>query len=198
MAILTRAQIEKLANIIRKHATWVVWRLLGNQYTSQADIDKLTSDGVLPMGVQTPMIKYSFVLGRMESLLKEAEWKGFSWDQLVEAATSKHTDLQKLQIQAAELSANVTLRGLFDEIQGGLYQDLAQATGQAVTEAVVQNRVDEIGHELLAADVERFQGWVMVFKLVADSVHQVGFAQSHATVEEQGIVGFGIRIGHGA
>lgn len=143
MAILTRDQIEKLSEIIRKHANWVTWRLLGDKFVSQADIDALQKEGILPMGVQTPMIKYSFVLGRLEALLKEGEWKGLTYDQLVEKATSRHTDLQKLQIEAAEMSANITLRGLFEDIQAGVFEDLAQATNRTVTEAVVQGKVAE-------------------------------------------------------
>jgi hypothetical protein len=187
MAILTRDQIEKLAEIIRKHATWVVWRLLGNKYVSQDEINKLTEEGTLPMGVQTSMIKHSFVLGRMESLLKEAEWKGFTWDQLVEAATAKHTDLQKMQIEAAELSANITLRGLFGDIQNGLYQELAQATGQAVTEVVVKERVAEE----IKSGVETRKGYIKVSNGLVNSLkenqrnwYRVAATEMHAAREK--------------
>jgi hypothetical protein len=190
MAILTRDQIEKLAEIIRKHATWVTWRLLGDKYVSQTDIDRLTKEGVLPMGVQTPMIKHSFVLGRMESLLKEAEWKEFSWDQLVEAATSKHTDLQKMQIEAAELSSHVTLRNLFDDIQRGLYQDLAQATGKAVTESVIKERVAEEIKE----GIETRKGYIKVANSLVENLkenkrnwHRVAVTEMHAA-KEKGVV----------
>jgi hypothetical protein len=190
MAILTRDQIEKLAEIIRKHATWVVWRLLGDKYVFQKDIDKLTQEGTLPMGVQTPVIQHSFVLGRMESLLKEAEWKGFTWDQLVDAATAKHTDLQKLQIEATELSANVTLRGLFDDIQRGLYQEIAQATGQAVTEAVVKEKVAEE----IKDGVESRKGYIKVANGLVDSLketqrnwHRVAVTEMHSA-KEKGVV----------
>lgn len=190
MAILTRDQIEKLAGIIRKHATWVTWRLLGDKYVSQEDIDKLTKEGVLPMDVQTPMIKHAFVLGRMESLLKEAEWKNYDWDQLVEAATSKHTDLQKMQIEAAELSFHITLRNLFSDIQKGLYQDLAQATGKAVTESVVKERVAEEIKE----GIETRKGYIKVANSLVENLketkrnwHRVAVTEMHAA-KEKGVV----------
>jgi hypothetical protein len=143
MPILTAAQIEKLAEIIRQHATWLTWRLLGNKYVSKDEIDKLKTAGILPMETQTPAIKYAFVLGELESLLKEAEWKGLSFDDLVEAATARHTDVQKLQIQASELTAYTTLRGLEDDIKNGLYQSLARATQQTINEGVVKDIVKD-------------------------------------------------------
>ncbi len=145
MATLTKDQIEKLAKIIRQHATWITWRVFGSRYVSDSDLSALKAKGILPMDVQVSAIKYAFVLGKLESLLKEAEWKGLKWDDLVEAAGASHTDVEKLQIEASELSAYTVLRGLEDEIRDGLYESLATATQRAIDESHVKEIVkDEV------------------------------------------------------
>lgn len=145
MPVFTKEQIEKLAEIIRQHATWLTWRIFGTRYVSEADLASLKAKGILPMDVQTDAIKYAFVLGKLEALLKEAEWKGLQWDDLVNAAEATHTDVENLQIQASELSAHTVLRGLEDDIRDGLYEALATATQRTIDEAHVKEIVkDEV------------------------------------------------------
>jgi hypothetical protein len=188
MPILTRDQLEKLAEVIRTHASWVVWKLLGDKYVSKEDMDRFSK--LLPTETQIPAIKYSFVLGKMEALLKEAEWKGFTWDQILDSAKSKHTDLQKMQIEAAELSANVVLRGLFDDIQNGLFQELATSTGQAVTESVVKDKVAEE----IKSGIESRKGYIKVANSLVGSLkekqrdwHRVAVTEMQAA-REKGVV----------
>jgi len=185
--MLTRAQIEKLAEIIRKHASWAVWKFAGDKYVDPADLDRLKKEGLIPTDVQPSAIEHAFVLGRMESLLKEAEWKNFSWDQLLEATTSRHTELQQAQIAAAQFSASITLRGLFEDIQQGLYRDLARSTGKAVTEAVVKDRVAEE----IKSGVEQRKNYIKVANGLIGSIketkrnwHRVASTELHAAKEK--------------
>lgn len=144
MAFLTKAQIEKLAEIIRLNATWLTWRLLGSQFITEEDLQKLKLMGLLPMDVQVESIRYAFVLGKLESLLKEGQWKNLEFDTLVSAATAKQTPVQELQIEAAELSALTQFRGLENDIQNGLFSALTNATNLAITEVQLKEKIKDI------------------------------------------------------
>jgi hypothetical protein len=143
MPVLTKEQIDKLSKIIQKHVTWITWRIFGTDYVSDKEIDRLKAEGLLPTDVQTSSIKYAFVLGKLESLLKEAEWKDLSWEDLKEAAEARHTEVEKLQIQASELSAYTVLRGLEDDIRDRVFTDISNATQEAIDEAYIKDVVKE-------------------------------------------------------
>lgn len=190
MAFLTREQIAKLAEIIRKHASWVSWRLLGNKFVTKADLKKLENDGLIPKDVKPSVIKQAFVLGKMESVLKESEWKELSWNQIKDVATEIQTPLQKMQIEASEMSMDVTLRGLFEDIQGGLFGELARATGAAVTVASVQEKVaGEIKAGTIASSnyIKVANGLVDSLKEPRRNWHRVAANELHAA-REKGVV----------
>ena len=56
--------------------------------------------------------------------------------------------------------------------------------------------VDQFVHELLGGDVGDPLGGVGFQDSVSDGVHEVGLAQSHATVKEEGVVHPGRVFGH--
>lgn len=144
MPLLTRQQVEKLADIIDQHATWFVWRTFGSQYVKKEDLDKLKASGLLPMDVQASAIKNAYVLGRLESLLKEADFRKLTWAQLQEAAKGRFTSADKFIIESAELSAFTKFRGLADDIKNHLYDRLSQAQNSAVSEAQVRETIKDI------------------------------------------------------
>lgn len=141
--ILTREQIEKLAEIIKQHATWFAWRVFGKNEISEEDLLHLKQMGKLPMDVSIESIKYAYVLGKLEAVLKEGEFKNLTWSQLMEAATGRYTDIDKLQIEAAEFSAHNYYRHLADDIKNNLYDRLAQATNQVITESHVKGIIKD-------------------------------------------------------
>jgi len=180
--VLSRAQIEKLAEIIRCHTTWLMWRMFGDQEITEKDLHDLKASGKLPMDVNASAIRYAYVLGKLQSLLKEAEFKKLTWKQLQEVATGRYTDVDKLQIKAAELSAQTEFRSLMDDIKNGLYQRLAQATHRTVTEGHVRSTISDkiktgtdlnqtyrqVARELVEALKEPHRNWE---RLAATELH---------------------------
>lgn len=144
MAFLTKEQIAKLAEVIKLHTTWLTWRLLGSSFITEADLQQLKQTGLLPMDTQVESIRYSFVLGELESLLKEGQWKNLEFDALVAAAEAKHTPVQELQIKASELSAYSQFRGLEGDIQKGLYEAVSKASQSAMDEVSVKEKIKDI------------------------------------------------------
>ena len=169
--MLSRAQIEKLAEIIKQHATWFTWRLLGHQYISEEDLARLKREGLLPTDIIASSIQYAFVLGRLEVLLKEREWKNLTWDQLVEAAIRKHTDIEKLQIEASEQSVFVHLRSLEDNIKNDLFDKLAQETHKIVTDT----QVKKIVKEAVKTGVEFNQSYIQVANKLAKDLKETKY-----------------------
>jgi len=63
--------------------------------------------------------------------------------------------------------------------------------------AVLLDGGDQLVGEVFAGDVEQPLFRVLLLHIVADGVHQVGLAQAHAAMDEQGVVGIGGGLGHG-
>jgi hypothetical protein len=144
MVFLTKEQIAKLAETIRLHASWLTWRFFGSQYITEADLQALKRLGILPMDVQVESIRYAFVLGELEALLKEAEWKQLSFDDLISAAKATQTPLQQLQIEASESSALSVFRGLEEEIKRGVFDKLVAASQKAIDESTIKEKVKDV------------------------------------------------------
>ena len=62
---------------------------------------------------------------------------------------------------------------------------------------VLLDRLDQLIGKGLAGHVDDLKGGEGFLDLVADGVHQMGFAQAHAPVHEQGVVGPGWAVRHG-
>lgn len=190
--VLSRAQIEKLAEIIRQHVTWFAWRVFGQQEVSEQDLQRLKASGKLPMDVTAPSIKYAYVLGKLESLLKEGEFKKLTWAQLQEAAKGQYTDVDKLQIQAAELSAYTKFRNLLDDLRNGLYFRLAQETHQTITEGIIRDTIADkiktgvdlgqsytkVANELMGALKETKRDWGRLASTEMHSARQRGIVNA--------------------
>ena len=171
MAVLTRHQVERLAEIVRQHAAWFIWRTLGSQAVTQGDVDRLKASGLLPMDVNVDSIKYAWVLGKLESILKENKWKNLPWDELVaEAEGRRLSPVEKLQLEAASLTAFTKFRGLAEDINSDLYERLAQATGKVVSEAQVRGTIKDI----VQTGVEMNETYLGVAKQLVDSLMEPG------------------------
>ena len=195
MATLTKKQVERLAEIIEQHATWFAWKVFGKTLISDSDLDALKASGTLPMDVRADSIKYAYVLGRLESVLKKNEWKSLTWDQLKSEAEGKLTEIDRLQIEAAELSVYTQFRGLADDIKAGLYERLSGTTQHVITEAFVRNTIKdtirtgiEVGasyHNVastLARELkETKRSWTRVAATEMQTARQKGVATAIAT-----------------
>jgi hypothetical protein len=144
MAIFTAAQIAQLAKIFQDSAAWLSWTLLGTHYVTPEELNSLKASRLFPMDMQLDTIKYSFVLGKIKSLLKESEWKKFTFDQAVEAASTRLTPTDEFQIEATKLSFYSKIRGLESDIKTGLFDQIAGASKQAVTETMVREKIADI------------------------------------------------------
>jgi len=186
--VLTRAQIEKLAKIIEDHATWFAWRVHGKNAVSKVDVDRLKAQGTLPMDVPVSSIRYAYVLGKLESLLKENEYKKLSWNDLVRVAEGKIYPIDNLKIEAAELSFNTKFRRLSDDLKNNLYDQLSQAAGRAITETEVRGKIrdvvkvgldmqrsyQEVARDLVETLKETKRDWTRVAANELHSAHQRG------------------------
>jgi hypothetical protein len=141
------------------------------------------------MDVQVSSIKYAYVLGRLESLLKENEWKNLSWADLERLAEGKtNSTIDQLKIDAAEMSFNTKFRGLADDIKDGLYQRLSQSTSKRITEAAVRGQIkdtvklgvemqrsyQEVARNLVNTLKETKRNWVRVAATEMHAAHQNG------------------------
>jgi hypothetical protein len=152
MAILTAEQIKKLSELIRQHANWFIWKVFGKDSITAEDLNQLKSSGLLPMDVSHETIKYSYVLGKLEAILKRDEWKNFTWEQLVEEASGAPSAADKLTIEAAELTAINKFRNLENEIRDNLFSDINIQSEHAIVEATIRGTIKDTvktGVELL-------------------------------------------------
>ncbi len=190
MPLLTRQQVEKLAEIIDQHTTWFVWRTFGSQYVKKEDLDKLKAGGLLPVDVQASAIKNAYVLGRLEALLKEADFRKLTWAQLQEAAKGRFTSADRFIIEAAELSAYTKFRGLAADIRSNLYERLSQAQNSVVTEAQVRDTIKDIvklGSELHRSFREVARDLVETLKEPTRNWTRVAATELH-TAWQRGVV----------
>jgi hypothetical protein len=144
VAILTRAQVEKLSEIIEQHATWFAWRIYGKAAASQSQIDALKAKGLLPMDTTVQSVKYAYVLGKLEAVLKEGEYRNLTWAELQERARGHLSQIDHFQIEAAEMTTMTKFRGLTDDLKSGLFEGLAQATRKTITEAQVRGEIKDV------------------------------------------------------
>jgi hypothetical protein len=77
--MLTKQQVEQLIAIFRHHMTWMSWRLLGTVSITESDLQELKRKGLLPLDVTAETIRDAYVLGRLESILKIAEFQKLTW-----------------------------------------------------------------------------------------------------------------------
>ena len=66
-----------------------------------------------------------------------------------------------------------------------------------IDHAIVAHRVDHLVHEPLGRDVGQLHVAIVLQHVLPDRVHQMGFAEPHATVDEQRVVRARRRLGDG-
>lgn len=198
MPLLTKSQIEKLVKIISQHSKWLTYVLLGDRYIKDEDLQELKRLGFLPTDIQAPTIKYAHVLGKLESVLKRAEWKGLKWDQIVAEAKQKYTPLEQRQIEASELSAYATLRNFEGELQRGVFAALSQSSDKVITEGIVREKIAkeieagvafgkpfrEVAHSLIDSFKSSERNWHRVATNELHAARQKGMVMSIVQKED--------------
>jgi len=198
MAIITKEQLEKVAEIIRRHVGWFMWRLFGESFSS-VDSSKVKVPSAASDKLPVSIIHLAFMLGEQEALLKESEWKTYGWGDLEEAAKRPLTELEGLQVKAAELSAYSSFRRLGEDIVNGLYDDLAQTTGAVISEGQVRGILKDkikfgvetnrayfdVAKDLVGDLKEKHRNWYRVASTEMHKARQLGVAQ--AIIEKKDI-----------
>lgn len=188
MAIIKKGQLDRIAGIVKRYTDWFIGRLFGPSYVDKPpvniDEDNLTD---LPGS----MVTLSFELGLQEATLKDEEWSQLTWD-AVKDSQRPLTEVQKLQVQAAEMSAYTQYRRLADDIANGLYDRLAQATRTTVSEAQVRGEIKEqiqagvagnrsyrdVAHSLVGELKEQQRNWTRVAATEMHAARQKGVAEA--------------------
>jgi hypothetical protein len=185
--VLTRRLLDRLAEIIKRRAEEYNRRLFGTRFGGK-DMPTASGEDPLPASI----VHLSFALGKAEAVLKEEEWKQVTWDQLEASTQLELSEVEKRQIEAAELSAYTEFRGLADDIQDGLFRKLSQATGKVVTEAQVRGTIVDkvqlgveanssyqtVAKELVGDLKEQKRSWTRVASTEMHSARQRGVAQT--------------------
>ena len=96
-----------------------------------------------------------------------------------------------------ELGLRAFLAGDELDVVDEQHVDAAVALAE-IEHAVVADRVDHLVHEPLGRDVGQLQMTVVLQHVVADRVHQMRLAETHAAVDEQRVVGARRRFRDGA
>lgn len=190
--MLTKQQIEQIISIIRHHMTWMSWRILGQTSITEGDLEELRLKKLLPLNVNADTIKDAYVLGRLESILKLTEFKKLTWTQVLDEVAFSRTPIDKLQIDAANLSAKVVLRNLSRDIEDKVFQSLADEIKQTVTEATVKDIVkdkikmavawrktyDKVGDDLADTLKDKRRNWRRVATTEIHAARQKGYVNS--------------------
>lgn len=195
MAILTKEQLDKIREIIQRHVNWFIWKLFGSKY-ADSDPSKVDVPEYVKDQLPSSLTKISFILGREEATMKETEWKAYTWDNLAQAAAKKLTPVEMLQVKAAELSAYSKYRSLGEDIINGLYNQLAVATNQSISEGQVRGiikdkikfgvetnrKYSDVANDLVASLKENKRNWARVASTEMHQSRQIGIA--HAIVNK--------------
>jgi hypothetical protein len=191
MAIITKEKLDKLADIIRRHVGWFLWRLFGEDFSS-VDSSKVGVPGAAADKLPVSITHLSFILGEQEALLKESEWETYGWGDLDEAARKPLTELEQLQVKAAELSAYSAFRRLGEDIVNGLYDELAQTTGAVISESQVRGVIKDkikvgvetnrayfdVAKDLVGDLKEKKRNWYRVASTEMHKARQLGVANA--------------------
>jgi hypothetical protein len=198
MAVLTQDQVNKIAELIRQHTNWFIWKVFGKDLISAEDLKELKESGLLPMEVSYESIKYSYVLGKLEAILKKNEWKNLTWDQLMDEASGAPSAVDKLIIDSSNLSAVNKFRKLEQEIKDNVFDDIIVHTNHTIVEAAVRGtlkdtiktgmELDQSYREVARNLRETFRNskrdWIRVAVNEMHHAHQRGSASAIANKEE--------------
>jgi len=143
---LSQWQIEELAKIIRLHVDYFSWSIYGPEVLTPEMIKDIEESGIFPPGFPIDIIKYNFVLGRLESLMTGPQFEAFTWPELqAEAEKWTPTTLYESKaIEEARAAAGLNVQRIGDDIKNGLYDDLQTLLQRQVSESTVQGIIQDV------------------------------------------------------
>jgi len=141
--ILTSDQIKELSKIIKDHVDYFTWSIMGEQSVSEEDLQRMKDEGLLPPEVDLDMIQYSFVLGKLESLLTNDEYEDLPFEDLkVEASKYRtRTSYEKNMVSAIRASAGDKIQSLGDKIKNGVLTEVRQQEEKQIIRDVLEQGV---------------------------------------------------------
>lgn len=147
---LSKAQINRLIEAVKRHVNWLVYTLGGEASLTPEELEQLKKDKLLPTGFDVNLVGNSYVLGMLRMLLKKADYSKLTFEQLMEAVDRDMTPVEKLAVQHAMHSAGTHLKRLGQDIADGAYDAILSAANSTLTEASVRDLVkDEVAFALL-------------------------------------------------
>jgi hypothetical protein len=147
---LNKGKLEKLRRVVKLHVNWFVAAILGEDALTESERAELEKFKKLPKQ-SLGLVEKGFILGRLKAIFKKKEWKSLSWEDFLELIQrQKLSPLEKLVLQQAKLSAAQHIKGLTDDIAAGVFDQLARATNQAISEASIKQIIkDEVALAVL-------------------------------------------------
>lgn len=147
---LSKAQINRLIEAVKKHVNWLVYVLGGEAALTPQEIEQLKKDKSLPTGFDVNLVENSYVLGMLRMLMKKSDFQGLTFEQLLEAVDRDLTPVEQLALQQAQFTAGVHLKRVGQDIADGAFDAVLAATNSVMNEASVRDLVrDEVAFGLL-------------------------------------------------
>jgi len=162
MAIFTKAQLEKLVEVVHLNVSWLMRRLLGESAASESKQESLPTES-------TDLARRAFVAGELESVMQDAEWKKLSPEILTEAASKNQTPAQEAQIATVRVATAITLRGLEYDVSKKL-TELLRSKIQAGSKLDYASVIADLHKQF--PDIKR--NWRQVITNELHSAHQQG------------------------
>lgn len=136
-------KIGDIRKLLRININWFIASILGSDTLSQEERDELQKNHKLPK-TELNLIERSFVLGRLKSYLKTAEYGKISYEGLVDKANEiSLSPIERLAMDQAKLKAASNIKGIADDIASGVYSELEKATKQVISEATVRKIIND-------------------------------------------------------
>ena len=138
-------RIGDIRKALRLNVNWFTASVLGVDSLTDEEQEELKANDKLPKK-SLDLVERSFVLGRLKSILKRAEFGKISYEELVHEANSiKLSPIEELALQQAKLKAAAHIKRIADDIAADVYSELQKASKDTVSEATVRNIIkDEV------------------------------------------------------
>lgn len=136
-------KLGDIRKLLRINTNWFIASILGKDTLSQEELDELKKHSKLPK-TELNLVERSFVLGRLKSYLKTAEYGKISYEGLVDKANEiSLSPIERLAMDQAKLKAASNIKGIADDIAAGVYSELEKATKQVISEATVRKIIND-------------------------------------------------------
>lgn len=183
--MLTKEQLKKIEDIIRRRFTSFTFEALGSKALSESEIKLLKQAGLLRESARN-LIGDSYVLGKITALFKRNEAKGLGFKQILDRA-SNMAPMSRVEEQAirwAQEHAGQYIQGLSDDmvrdVRGAVARSsmsAVRAVQEEVATAIAERKtVSELRQSLYDAIDDKARDWHRVASTEVTSAIQNGIA----------------------